>query len=598
MNRKIYLSEHYSEIPSNCVFNKVATGCGGTTLEIENRNRNSIITVPLAEMIDNKANQYPNDRTPEGFRLLGVKEGVYKADIVNYLKENKIHKIIVTYDSLPKVIEAIEELNQQPLNEYFLLIDEVHYIMNNYTLRKDAVRRLLETYKRFDRWCFMTATPNEDEFTLEELKDVPVEVAKMPMEKIRIHNVKTVQVEATTRKLIRAYLGKSLANAHIFVNSVEFIASMIKACGLTDENCKAVWSKGNKSYKDSIQGISRSAVGDPAKKINFYTSTCFEGSDISDPEGQYIIVSDGKKAHTLNDISTSLRQIMGRVRDTKYRNTAIHILNTTKYSGCRTYDEYKMRAEMLRESAERMVEAFNGVHKDSWFSEEVLNEKYITRVNGVHKLDVNLIMYDLMKYKLAMETYSTVAIVQTEQSKAGIQGASFEDSLEPSDLIKMEKGSGVKFAESFEEYANIQEELYPVGKIVFRTIPTITEERLKILEDTYPFLKEAYTTLGADEVRRLKYNQTNIKKALIVKSDLNHVNKIAQLLSGSIKVGNWYSIDQCTKIIEKTYKQCGIPKTPKAVDMDRYYGIEPRLKRIDGRVTSGYDFVMERYSFN
>ena len=47
---KIYLDKYYKEIPSNCVLNKVVTGCGGTTLEIENINRDSIIVVPLKDI--------------------------------------------------------------------------------------------------------------------------------------------------------------------------------------------------------------------------------------------------------------------------------------------------------------------------------------------------------------------------------------------------------------------------------------------------------------------------------------------------------------------------------------------------------------------
>lgn len=78
MEKQIHLDKFYKEIPSNCVFNKVATGCGGTSLEIENMNRDSIIAVPLEQMINNKVNQYPNERTPDDLKLFGVKEGVDK----------------------------------------------------------------------------------------------------------------------------------------------------------------------------------------------------------------------------------------------------------------------------------------------------------------------------------------------------------------------------------------------------------------------------------------------------------------------------------------------------------------------------------------
>ena len=78
MKEQIYLSHFYKEIPSSCVLNKVATGCGGTSLEIETMNRDSIIAVPLEQMINNKVSQYPNERTPKDLKLFGVKEGVNK----------------------------------------------------------------------------------------------------------------------------------------------------------------------------------------------------------------------------------------------------------------------------------------------------------------------------------------------------------------------------------------------------------------------------------------------------------------------------------------------------------------------------------------
>ena len=86
----------------------------------------------------------------------------------------------------------------------------------------------------------MTATPNEPEFILQELKNIPLIVAPFELEEIKIHNVKTIQVQATAKKLINDYLDNKFHNAHIFCNSVEIIASLIKACSLTNENCKVV----------------------------------------------------------------------------------------------------------------------------------------------------------------------------------------------------------------------------------------------------------------------------------------------------------------------------------------------------------------------
>ena len=590
---RVYLSKYYTEIPSNCVLNKVATGCGGTSLEIENMNRDSIITVPLEQMIQNKVSQYPmKDRTPEDFKLFGVCAGILQEDLINYLKTNKVHKIIVTYDSLPRVIDAITELNERPVDEYFLLIDEVHYILNNYQLRKDAIKKLLTIYPMFKKWCFMTATPNEKEFTLEELKDIRVEIAPFELEKIVIQNIQTIQVEATIKKLINRYLNSKFQNAHIFVNSVEIMARLIKACQLDNHNCKAVWSKGNKNYKTTIQGIVRSEVGGDPKKINFYTSTCFEGSDIKDEEGQYIIVSDGSKAHTLNDISTSFRQIMGRIRDTKYRNSVTHIFRSTRYTGITKYEDYKAYTEELLAESEESIKLYNTQNKTKR-NENDLNEAYITKVADLYTIDKNLIKYDLMKYKLANETNASIAIIKQEQEKNGFELMDAVINLEPSDYLKMDKTAKIKFQDAFTEYADLRE-----GK---KTIlyDSVTEQRIELLEQAYPFLRKAHDTMGVFEVKMLNYNQTSIKRRLVAVSDLTSANKIARILNTSgIKTNEFITLSAAKTKLMAAYQLVKIDKHPIATDLNNYFLTETASKRMDGVLVHGMKIIREKFIFN
>jgi hypothetical protein len=600
MNNQIYLSHFRTELPSNCIFNKIATGCGGTSLEIENMNRDSIITVPLEQMIDNKVCQYPNNRTPNDFLMFGVKAGITKYDIMQYLRTNKVHKIIVTYDSLYRVIEAITELNQRDLKTYFLLIDEIHYILNNYSLRKDAIKRVLEVYPMFNNWCFMTATPNEPEFILEELKGIRIETAPFELELINIENVKTFQVTATTKKLIIDYLENRLPNAHIFVNSVEIIASLIKACKLTNENCKVVWSKRNKIYKDVISGIKRSDVGSPAKKINFYTSTCFEGSDILDMEGQYIIVSDGRIAHTLNDISTSLRQILGRIRNTKYRNQAIHIFKETKFSECKSYQEYKDKTVKALQYSEKWIKLLIEEGKD--IKEEILNENYITKSNGILSIDKNLITYDLMKYKLAKQTYGTIAIVKKEQEKAGFKAVNICHNLQPSDLIKRNEEAKIKFKDAFEEYIILKDATL-AGKYLPFTMPDETNYlRIALLESYYDILRDAFNIVGVEEVRRLNYNQTNIKKSIIGSSDKSQANKIISILKNSgIERNEFISSEESKRKLQSAYNHLGILKTAKGSDLSKYFEVENKTVRKDikgvNKVVRGFQIVREKFVF-
>ena len=95
-----YLSDVMDKIPSNCILSKRIPGCGATTLELDT-NRSSIIVVPNVPVIVSKCNKYDN--------LLGVYEGVNQGQIIEYLRENRIRKIMTTPESFSKVKSACEK---------------------------------------------------------------------------------------------------------------------------------------------------------------------------------------------------------------------------------------------------------------------------------------------------------------------------------------------------------------------------------------------------------------------------------------------------------------------------------------------------------
>ncbi len=456
----------------------------------------------------------------------------------------------------------------------------------------------MKQYKIFNNWCFLTATPNEPEFTLYELKDIRIEVAPFELEKVHIENRQTEQVEATTKKLIEDYINNRFQNAHIFVNSTEIIASLIKACNLTNDNCKAVWGEGNKSYKRTIAGIVRSTPSSPAKKINFYTSCSFEGCNVWDEEGQYIIVSDGAKAHTQNDISTSFRQIIGRIRNTKYRATAIHIYKRTRYSNMKSYEEYKDYSDKLLKDAINVIDVYNKCEVME-ISEGQLNDQYITKEDGIYTIDRNLVTSDLQKYKISMHTYSSISVLQDEQNKAGFTSSSLTAFLEPSDLLKRNKEAKISFKDSFKEYVGLKNNGFETY------MNSIDVERIALIEEAYPQIRKYFDLIGVDEVETMKYNQTNLNRKLIALSDKSIENKIAKLLKESgITRNEWISTEDCKAKLQDAYILCNIEKTAKSTDINKYFVVENKSIRVEKKdkkekeLTRGYKIVMDKFVFN
>ena len=90
-----------ADLPHNCIFNKVRTGCGGTTIALQNE-ENYVIAVPTTELIVNKLNS-----TENLFGLYGDFASINK-DLISYTKRNGVKKIICTYDKLPKLVEVVD----------------------------------------------------------------------------------------------------------------------------------------------------------------------------------------------------------------------------------------------------------------------------------------------------------------------------------------------------------------------------------------------------------------------------------------------------------------------------------------------------------
>ena len=248
------------------------------------------------------------------------------------------------------------------------------------------------------------------------------------------------------------------------------------------------------------------------------------------------------------------------------------------------------------------MSVYNDLSEFSNFTEAELNDKYLTKRNGRYEMDNNLITYDLMKYKLSMQTYATIAVVKEVQEKAGFTSKNIRDWVEPSDLIKRNIGSKIKFKDAFEEYVKIKEETTSSIENGFKFINKTDQERLELLEEKYPFINNAYNVLGVDEVRRLKYVQTNIRREINAKSDRSSQNKIFRILSDDgFKTNIWISRADCKRKIQNAYNAIKIDKIAKATDIRNYFEVDEKSKRLNingsNKVVKGFQIIRENFLF-
>jgi len=130
-------------------------------------NKNTIVAVPYISLVKNKVNQH------EG-KVLGVYGDIDQSEIEHYILTNDLKKIMVTYNSLPRVITTLKQFDYDPYQDFFLLVDEWHVLFNSYVFRKEDIREVLDEAPKFKAVTYMTATPIEEKYLFKEFKHLPI----------------------------------------------------------------------------------------------------------------------------------------------------------------------------------------------------------------------------------------------------------------------------------------------------------------------------------------------------------------------------------------------------------------------------------------
>lgn len=666
-NDMVYLSDFLDELPQGCVFLKGVTGCGATTLALRDYN-NCIIALPTRNTVMSKwvrrddvskeIISYDNSVLPIYAGLNDTKEQLF-----NYLNIritfNDPIKIVCTYDQLEKVVmrlrgykkendEYVEDedsickmasIKYDNLN-FRLYIDEVHQVLEDYKYpeRRENMRGLLRVIKYFPNVTCMTATPLEKKYFFDEIKDLPVIkvnydgfFSKNPNYedfKRRVVLKKCGYLAPAVIKIVKDHLeNKAFGNAHIFVNSVDFIAqkvlkpimeesddvSLFKdkirvVCGDTETNEKKIRKAVSSLYKDgeilkdahnvnkalvideaimdkmrsyAYYGDYVSSINSPTKRINFYTKTAWLGADIFDQSGQIYIISDGAKRHTMADISTAYIQILGRIRDSR-NNKVIHLYSENRYLSDSEDGELTAFEEDMdnrEENREDFLQAFSKLKnkKDSkqFFNLAVLESSVYLAMNkdGELQYDKYLQWNDEISYKIVNGQYRNGANLAKSIIKNGWEVSNDIDS-EAEKLIK-KNYQRISFKKVFEEYVSLQR-----GSVqsLFPDLPSM----IAVLEEKEEYLHDAYFLLGEEMVQALGYKRREIAKEVELRRQANMSKEIKESLKGHILIGEIYTKEQIDKIVKHVMLQLNIKKN---IKIGEYYIVESILIKRNNQVT-------------
>jgi len=601
------MSEFMDDFPKNTLLNKGKTGVGATSMALKHKDK-FVIAVPFKDLASNKKEWCEK----ENIDVLIINGDTTNEEILKFRGD----KIIAVYDSLYKVSK-----NLPNFDNFRILIDEAHILLLSGDFRKKAIYTVFEEYKKYKDFIFLTATIPSRMYEMEEFKNMNKSIIKWKLNPQPIFSSHIIDPysDETLRDVLYAICIEHLnetrtSNAYIFINSVKAIKQIIKLLttnnDTTFEDINIIAASSNESHIETDLGGDFS-IGKPpksvnkAKKLNFITSTGFEGQDFYDSNGKTYIVSDGNVDFMKLDLLTQVPQIVGRLRDSNLNDKIPLIIVPNEVDESQTEEMFKksLKSKLTiakRDIAERKrllkitkkrFEGADGFYIEDFknFLSEVKNkpEYYVNYQNSV---SINKLSYltNLNKWDVRQQ-----GVLSVWNDKIGMNQAKYSEIFEMNFKYERVHNMPIEFIK------DRKGESQPTVKLVTKSFELLdiwlssdkgvkATDKKDINPEFYAFyipdwIKEAYFTIGKERMKVLRYSKNNIEEA-VKECSLN--KSVPDILN--LKTDKWYSNPDLKNRIKKAYDSLGITKTATASDIELYYKSNISQRRIDGVRKHGF----------
>lgn len=544
-----WLSDVMKEIPTNTILNKVMTGCGATTLEI-NAARHSIIIEPNVPVIIGKKAQHDF--------LFAVYEGMTRDDVKAYLagEEDGYRKIITTPEGFDKkVLPAMYELGIPIYEEYFLLFDECEKPIQDVGYRGD-IYLPVEDFFKFKGKAMVSATPiipsdpRFEEQGFEMLRIVPSFDFCKDLTVVVTNN--TVRV---LRKLLDRY-HKAGEKVCIFFNSTDTTLSLIQTLKLQGR-CKVFCSE------KSVRKLKREGFSDVSDnltelaEINFFTSRFYSAVDIKlDYQPNVIILTDVYHApYSMIDPQTEVVQAIGRFRNGVAQT--YHITNTSSKLE-------SLPRETLYQQLESQEAIYNKVAAIPT-ENEIEKEALLGAIDGMdYKRFVtregkrNYFMWDnAWEDEKIRAYYKYPSMVKAAYKDAPFHAkiGKYNVDITDEDRLRREQ-AGLKSTSSL-----WRETMGQLTKLQEANPDAEPSYMLDELGEEYSTMVKAFMTLGAKRIEALGYDRRKIEAALgnIEENRLLTSEKMQQAVYGRFHTEDIVPVNEVNAFMRQLITDNGIP---------------------------------------
>lgn len=584
------------ELP-NGVLAKDVAGCGATTLALEDEHR-TIICSPRNNILVNKHDQYPE--------TLLVVGGVKVDEVREYIKSTDTPKILVTYDSVYKLLECIEVKT-----DWRVVVDEFQYLLADSSFKSEVELGFLENLKEFPYVTYLSATPILDKY-LEQIEFFKgMDYYKLVWENketIKVYRQKSARPIDSAIEIIKYYQDENYPSTEvggqtvyskecvIFLNSVNNIVNIIKHTGLSADEVNIIVGNSGENDEQIAKlgtGFTRGKIplrGETHKMFTFCTSTAFAGCDFYSTNASTFVISDCKRLNTTIDISTDLVQIAGRQRldCNPFRKYLTFIYNVNMKDVPESdFIEYLDNKVNLTNYE---IDAKNNV-------DDVLKAKWIKdtlRLQRIFKYDNSYTMYDESQKRFVFNKLAYIS----EQYSYDLQmhnyknGVVIRGQLQDNNFDVTENQTYGKYEEQL-KHIIVKESFVDRMKYYceYKSIKLCFDGAAMVLEQKYPEVKYYYDYLGGQRIKALGYKEKELKNEITANESKNRVH---YELCKVINVGDRLTTDEIKNRLRKVYDKLRVTKTVKATDLQNVYGFnihECKISMDDGIRKNGWEII-------
>lgn len=566
-----YLSElkEFEDGLPHGIVNKTKTDVGGTYVAA-NCDSNYIIVCPFRDLVDSIAAD--NNNKYEIFKCYGkTREGEFR----KYVREHQTYKIAVTYDSLSKLLRWMNDETEK----WKLLVDEYHLILEDLDFRENAIMDMINNVTKFKHYTFLSATPIDEDYEINFFKNLPhYKVVWKKGLPIVVKKIKTTCLSKGLCNLIKIFRKdgfripdingelKEVEQLFIFLNSVTTARQIADTLELDEDEIKICCAE-RKRNRLLLGKYQIESVCSPNKKINFFTKKCFQGCNLFSNNGLIIVASDAYRTQTLVDISTTMEQISGRLRENGdykniFRNTMVHIYSTNK--NILTDEEFEQKMKKKEEDAARLLSL-----------QAKADEKELATL--IRKVNIETDLLSIINGRLKYNEIKKKSFYFKQDIRK-----TYKDGI----YLR------ARYDES-EKFIQTNQELWKDFDIEMARAVTISYEQLlkdyldhpsESYEQEYPEFKDFRRYLKETEMNSCRWNKDKMMKMVEDYKKMNAVYK-------AIYRKGFISSKDLKALFTKEFKKRGISISPKATQIMNcdLYEIRKSKVRIKGKLTDGYE---------